>query len=234
MTLDLSEIDVILLDQGETFMFANDRFGPDENFSDTYRRIGGTLLADSEVNAVISYVLESLITSYDSGLQDDRFPTVGDILMSSDRCLPGQEVALLDDVVAEHEIGTISQTHRDTIHRLHETHRLGIISNIFAQRGRFEHNLQTAGIFDCFEHIVWSSAHGMIKPSAKLFQIAIDHWGLEPARMLYVGNDARRDVGGSKGVGMKTAWINLLGVDLPSGIAAPDTELSDLAELSVV
>ena len=227
------DVDVILLDQGETFMFGNDRFGREQDFAATYRNIGGALLSDAEVHDTISTTVEALLVAYDSGQADDRFPTVHDILAAS-TTLSETEMDFLDDVIAEHEVGTISSQHRETIHQLAETHRLGIISNVFAQPARFEHNLQQAGILGCFDHIVWSSAHGVIKPSPRIFHIAIEHWAIEPDRILYVGNDAKRDVGGSKGVGMKSAWINLHEAKRPPGIPEPEVTLNDLSELVLV
>ena len=232
MRPELRDIDVIVLDQGETFMFGNDRFGPSVNYAETYRRIGGRRLPDQVVNDCVQRIFEALVIAYDSRTCDDRFPTVRDIASELDIQHEAEEIELLDDVIAEHEIGIISEAHRKAIHNFTTTHRVGIISNVFAQPARFEHNLQQAGIFGCFEHIAWSSAHRMIKPSPALFRVSIDHWGVEPSRTLYVGNDARRDVGGSQSVGMKSAWIDIHRTGLPAGIPKPDIIVRDLAELN--
>ena len=39
----LDRFKVILLDMNGTFMFGQDRFGPEEDFAATYRRLGGTV-----------------------------------------------------------------------------------------------------------------------------------------------------------------------------------------------
>ena len=137
----------------------------------------------------------------------------------------------IDDVIAEHEIGTISEARRQTIHALSGSHRLGIISNVWGQPPRFEANLQGTGIFDCFEHIVWSSEHHAIKPSPRLYQIALDYWQTDPARILYVGNDLKRDVGGSTAAGMKSVWIDVHQAGLPDNGPQPDAVVLDLVEL---
>ena len=230
---ELNSVDVIILDQGETFMFDNDRFGPDQGYFETYRRIGGVRMNDEEVTRVVDFLIKSLIEAYEGREKDDDFPTVRDVIEASGHAVDKQDFDLLDDLFAEHEIGVIPEAHRDAIHRLSKTHRLGIISNIWAQPARFEHNLQKAGIFDCFEHIVWSSAHRKSKPSTKLFQAALDYWQLEPERILYVGDDPIRDVGGSKAVGMKSAWINPTLKGLPKGCPHPDIRIADLSDLLV-
>lgn len=231
MNAILSEVDVVLLDQGETFMFENDRFGPDQDYAKTYREVGGERLRDEEATEAVTRTFDFLIAAYDSGDCDDEFPTVSEAVSLCGLDLPDEEVALLDDVIAEHETGTISEAHRATVHALRRLCPLGIISNVFAQPARFEHNLQNAGIFDCFDHIVWSSTNGAIKPSAKLFHVALDYWALAPERILYVGNAAHRDVLGADAVGMRTAWIDLHREGLPTGIPEPDLIVHDLTEL---
>jgi len=54
---------------------------------------------------------------------------------------------------------------------------------------------------------------------------------LEPADILFVGDTARDDVLGSKGVGMHSAWIRTRDRELPEGVPAPDIVIADLAEL---
>ena len=182
----IDAFDVILLDQGRTFMFEIDRFGQDEDYASTYARVGGKNLSDSEVAHAVTLTYQTLLDAYGDRSRDNDFPTVRQAIVEAGLHVSESDFDLLDDLFAEHEIGVIPRVHRDAIHRLSETHRLGMISNIWAQPARFEHNLQKAGIFDCFEHIVWSSAYRKSKPFVELFQIALDYWKLEPERILYV------------------------------------------------
>jgi hypothetical protein len=41
----LSRFTVVLLDMNGTFMFGGDRFGPEQNYADTYHALGGRRLA---------------------------------------------------------------------------------------------------------------------------------------------------------------------------------------------
>lgn len=224
--------DVILLDQGKTFMFENDRFGPQEDYADTYRRVGGTALSPTQIRDTVEHVYSTLLKAYRDRYCDDDFPTVKDVIKTQDPSFPSAEADYIDDVIAEHEIGTISDSHQSAIHLLADTHQLGIISNIWGQPSRFEHNLQQAGILGCFEHIVSSSAYRKSKPSRELFQAALDYWTIEPCRILYVGNDPIRDIEIAKAVRMGAAWIDLGSEGRPA--VEPDTTIHDLAELSRV
>jgi len=49
-----------------------------------------------------------------------------------------------------------------------------------------------------------------------------------------VGDRADIDVAGAQAVGMAAAWINRDGDPLPEGLAAPEFEIRDLAELSAI
>jgi FMN phosphatase YigB (HAD superfamily) len=229
--LFIDPFDIILLDQARTFMFGVDRFGPETDFASTYTRIGGGDLGLDDVNVFVTAMFGRMVSAYDDRNREDRFPTVAQAALEAGLNLSAKDVFLLDDLFAEHEIGSIPESHCQAIHKLSKSHRLGIISNIWAQPARFEHNLQNAGIFDCFEHIVWSSLYGKSKPSKKLFTIALDYWNLPPDRILYVGDDPVRDVTGAQAVGMGTAWINAEGDRLPEGCAVPDVIISSLPEL---
>ena len=229
----IDAFDVILLDQGRTFMFEIDRFGPDEDYARTYKRIGGRILSDAEVNRVTSQIYRVLWEAYTDRSRDNDFPTVREAIVEAGLHVSKSHFYLLDDLIAEHEIGVIPEVDRIAIRKLSETHRLGIVSNIWAQPARFEHNLQKADIFDCFEHMVWSSAHRKSKPSVALFQIALDYWKLEPEQILYVGDDPIRDVGGSKAAGMNSAWINPNSENLPDGCPRPDISIANLSDLLI-
>ncbi len=223
--------DIILLDQGKTFMFGNDRLGPNEDYNATYRRVGGTELSENDIQTAVSRTHTVLLNAYCDGVRDDCFQTVQEAALEADLEFPELEIDLLDDLIAEHEIGSISDAHRRANHSLAATHRLGIIPNIRARPSRFEQKLQQVGLFDCFEYTVWSSTYRKSKPSRHLFDVALDYWQIEPEHILYVGNDPLRDVTGAKAAGMGAAWINVESDRLPEGCSTPDVSMLDLCDL---
>lgn len=227
----IDSYEVILLDQSRTFMFGVDRFGPGEDYSQTYRRIGGATLSDKSVNEAVSSIFKALLDAYENRERDNDFPAVRQAIGEVGLNISDSDIELLDDLVAEHEIGAVPDGHWSAIHRLAGSHRLGIISNIWAQPARFEHNLQNAGIFECFEHIVWSSEFGKSKPSPDLFEAALDYWNLEPHPILYVGDNPVRDVCGAKTAGMGCVWVNVASSELPDGCPNPDLVIAELPDL---
>ncbi|MEE2754790.1 MAG: HAD family hydrolase [Candidatus Latescibacterota bacterium] len=111
------------------------------------------------------------------------------------------------------------------------THHLGIISNVWEKPAKFEHSLQTACIFDYFEHIVWSSEYHKSKPFQDLFGAATNYWNVQPDRILFVGDDPIRDALGTKAVGIRCIWVNATSFSLPEGCLEPDLVVSELPDL---
>ena len=229
----IDSFDVVLLDMGLTFMFGADRFGEDEDFGGTYRLLGGTVLDDARVHGVIRATFKTMLIAARDPARYDDYLTVMECLRTLPEAggLPEDELALLVDVFAAHEMGTIPETHAAALHRLHETHPLGLISNIWAPSEPFRNAFAEAGVHGLFDVLVFSSDHGHIKPSAYLFELALKAFDVAPARAVYVGDSHKRDVGGAKAAGMGAVWINDGTREREPGVPEPDLTIGDLREL---
>ena len=229
----IDDFRVILLDMGHTFMFECDRFGDDNDYFQTYTRLGGSRLDPTEVRSAIDGLFSRLVADSRNPECYDDFGPVADYLRTIPEAagLPRAERDLLEEVFAHHEVGTVSEHHANTLHGLKKTHPLGLISNIWARSPVFEAELRRAGAIDLFDVLVWSSDHGCIKPSRRLFQQAIAHFDLPAGQMVYVGDNPKRDVAGAKGVGMSAVWIRHAKQQLPSAVPPPDLIVADLSEL---
>lgn len=87
-----------------------------------------------------------------------------------------------------------------------------------------------------FDGIILSSDEGVKKPSAEIFEAALNRFHLSPDEAVYVGNDFSADVLGAKSVGLNTAYIlsNLSpdGDDLNKISGVADFACSDFGALS--
>tara|TARA_Y100000588_G_scaffold292680_1_gene312134 strand:+ start:11598 stop:12314 length:717 start_codon:yes stop_codon:yes gene_type:complete len=225
----LDTYDVILLDQGRTFMFELDRFGPDQDFHSTYLELGGGDLRQDQVQDLLVECLSLLRSAYDDPSRQDDVPTPAEILdrLAPDISLP--ERMRLVDVVGWQEAGTISDAHAATIRRLASSHPLGIVSNVWGPAHVFEENLARHGILDCFRIRTWSSDHRCVKPSHRLFEHALRQFDAPRDRIVYVGDDPGRDVPPAKNLGMGAVWIDHGTGERPP--MAPDLVIHDLSEL---
>lgn len=153
----LNQFNVILLDVGHTFMFGGYRFFYREDFAATYRQLGGSLLAEEQVNNIIFRESRKIKADGKNQRLYDCLPPVLSYLQKNVETtgLPASELNLLEQVFATHEVGIISQKHVEVLQKLRETHRLGIISNIWSKKDLFLQEFDRVGIRDLFDIIVF-------------------------------------------------------------------------------
>lgn len=72
---------------------------------------------------------------------------------------------------------------------------------------------------------------GAAKPDPRIFAHLFTSAGLDPGRVLHVGDDPVTDVSGAQRAGCRTVWVNRHGGAWPDGLAPPDATVSNLAEL---
>ena len=229
----IKKFDVLLLDVGHTFMFGGYRFLSNEDFAATYRSLDGSLLTDELVNNIIFTVSRRIKADGKNPSYYECLPSVISYLQKHPQAkdLPENEINLLERVFASHEVGVISQAYVEVLCKLQQTHKLGIISNIWSTKDIFLKEFDRVEIRDLFDIIVFSSDYGWIKPSTKLFNQAIEHFNVEREKIVYIGDHIMRDVAGAKTAGLSTVWINRRGKKLNGTMAIPDLIIKDLQEL---
>lgn len=82
-----------------------------------------------------------------------------------------------------------------------------------------------------FELVVSSESAGVYKPHEAIFHRLAAEMGLQPEEIMYVGDSQFADVLGAKHAGLRVAWLNPEGRQLPEGVPQPDFDLRSLAEL---
>ena len=230
----IDKFEVILLDMGNTFMFDVDRFDKNDNIDLTYRRLGGTVLRETEIYEVVSSIFNQMIADSQNPDNFDNFPKVSYYLnnhpISSDLSL--KEKNIIENLIAEHEMGIIPERYIKVLKEIAQTHRLGIISDIWSDSKLFFQKFKQAGIIDLFDIILFSSDLGIIKPSPLIFKKAIDHFAIDASRIVYIGDSFRRDVQGAKNIGISAIWINHGNDDceLSSVLLYPDITIEDLTD----
>ena len=125
---------------------------------------------------------------------------------------------------------TFPAHHGPLLRRLARDYRLAVVSN-FDYTPTAVDILKAAGVLDVFAAVIVSDAVGWRKPRPDIFQRALTATGADPARTLFVGDRADIDVEGAHRVGMDAAWLNPAHEPLPEGIAPPEYEIRDLADL---
>ena len=229
----IDQFPILLLDMGNTFMFGCDRFGNGSDYFGTYRRTGGRRLDEQVVSSVIDGLFHLMKAEYCNPAQYGSFGTAGEYLrrLPVAKGLPPSELEILEGVFARHEVGEIPGSHVRVLNELSRTHTLGVVSNIWAHPKVFEAEFRRVGILPLFATLVWSSEHGCIKPSPRIFLEALNRLEADPAEVLYVGDNPNRDIAGAKGVGMRAAYIENAERPLPAAGPKPDLIIRSLGGL---
>ena len=95
--------------------------------------------------------------------------------------------------------------------------RLAVVSNWDSRLPRV---LQSLELDRWFETVVVSHFEGVEKPSAKIFQRALERMGVEASRALHVGDSPELDGAGAAAAGVDFAWIDRR--DEPAKESIPD------------
>lgn len=109
------------------------------------------------------------------------------------------------------------------LERLARRFRLGALSNGNADIGR-------VGLGHLFDFSINAIQVGQPKPHPSMFEAACHHSGLEPDRIVHVGDDPEHDVQGAAAAGFRTVWVNRGGKSWPGGRPA-DAEVQTLEDL---
>jgi len=88
-----------------------------------------------------------------------------------------------------------------------------LVSN--GQRVFSEKELRFLGLYDFFDHVIFSSDVRYKKPDQRIFKIALEHMGLNPEEVLSVGDTEENDIIAPQELGIKAmhiydAWKDLL------------------------
>ena len=92
----------------------------------------------------------------------------------------------------------------ETVQRLAERYRLGVISDSGLSTGKtLRHFLKRDGLLDCFACTTFSDEAGVSKPHTRIFQITLDRLGARPQEAVHLGDLTHSDIAGAKAIGMQ-------------------------------
>ncbi len=116
----------------------------------------------------------------------------------------------------------------DVIAAVSEVAAVGMVTNGPATIQRTK--IEMFGLASRFPVIVVSEGVGCRKPYPRIFAIALERAGHDPAEAIYVGDSAEHDVPGARAAGMRAVWVNRWGLTWPGG-QPPDASIATLSEL---
>lgn len=90
--------------------------------------------------------------------------------------------------------------------------------------------VQSAGIGDDLDHVLSIEDVGIYKPDPRVYQLAVDRIGVQPAEICFLSSNAW-DAHGAAHFGFRVAWCNRFGQPPERLPGQPDAEIRDLAAL---
>ncbi|MGN6379007.1 MAG: HAD family hydrolase [Gaiellales bacterium] len=90
--------------------------------------------------------------------------------------------------------------------------------------------LKQAGLTRYADAFVASSAAGIGKPHARIFELALERLGCTADGTSMVGDSLRRDIAGAQAAGLRAVWIDRAGGE--PGDISPDARIESLADLT--
>jgi len=85
-------------------------------------------------------------------------------------------------------------------------YRLGLISNA-SDEDSTQALVDQGGLRPFFDFILTSAACGWRKPHPRIFQIALNHFKIQPEQAIMVGDTLEADIAGANNLGIYSIWI---------------------------
>ncbi len=221
----VDQFQALFFDMNGTFMFNHDRLGSGEDFFATYRKIGGHRLVAHEVRELVLRTCDSLRRAYDDPACFESFPSLLDAVMT-DSGLHGADAQDIANVIAAHEVGQVPAWSARTLQTLATTHPLALVTNVWAPQEAWRDVFTHSNVSNVFQHQAFSSSIGVVKPSPRLFLLALHAMKVDPTAALFIGDSIERDIHPAKQLGFSTVLVGSNGRD-----AEADLVVSSIAEL---
>lgn len=206
----------LLLDMNSTFMFGEDRFGENEDFSFYYHSIGGKLSKD-KINHIIRSTFIYLEDRYSDETYRHTFPSLEQAIENTLAVeISPQEKANIINTFAFHELGHIPAEYVDALHRLKQRFILSAVIDIWSAKDLWLDAFEKTGISKLFSAASFSSDHGMVKPSPRPFEMVVNQLKINKQHCLMIGDSVRRDLGGAMAAGIDCVLVG--GADAPGAV----------------
>lgn len=107
-------------------------------------------------------------------------------------------------------------------------YRTGVLSN--GSPSMLVGGLNACDLTRALDAVLSVELAGVFKPHPSVYQLAVDHFGVEPRRICFVSGNGW-DVAGASAFGFRVAWINRIRAARDVLPAGPHAEIANLSEL---
>ena len=192
---------LLILDMNSTFMFGEDRFEKNKDYSKYYKSIGGTK-DSSFINKAISLAYEYLEVRYTDEKYKECFPSLKEAIKNTIDIRDNEEIKKIIDTFSYYERGHIPKEYILCIEKLSKHFTLAAIIDIWAPSKSWIELFKELNIYSLFSNISFSSDINIVKPSPIAFKDTLEKLNINPNEALMIGDSIRRDLGGANGAGI--------------------------------
>jgi len=197
----------LLLDMNNTFMFGEDNFDDNEDFSIHYHKIGGGL-SKTEINEIIRLVYDYLDCRYPDEYFRHTFPSLDNAITETlSYELSEKEKLNIINTFAFHEIGYIPDDYLAVLQELSKNYLLAVVIDIWSPKSAWLDLFAEKELTGLFSAASFSSDYGIVKPSPKPFEQLVKQLGIEKNHALMIGDSIRRDLGGATAAGIDCVLV---------------------------
>jgi HAD superfamily hydrolase (TIGR01549 family) len=219
---------VIFFDLGSTLIYSKDPWPPiydqaDQALVETLQYTGIRV----EINSFFSE-FETFLDSYYAGraeglIEKTTFSLLSEILVQNGyKDIPASLVrAALDAMYAiTQKNWFLEDDALPTLKTLREQgYRLGMISNTSDDKN-VQQLIDRDGLRPYFDFILTSAGCGIRKPDERIFQLALDYFGVPPEQTAMVGDTPEADILGANQLGIYSIWITRRVIVSEEGVLA--------------
>ena len=191
-----------------TFMFGEDNFKKNEDFSIYYKKIGGQL-PSNEINNIIRTIYDYLSELYPKEKYRENFPTLMESIekLFKDK-FSKQEKSNIINTFAFHELGFIPDEYIKALFKLNEYFILSVVIDIWAPKDIWIQTFEKHNISKLFIASSFSSDCRMVKPSPIPFENVVKQLNIPKEKCLIIGDSIRRDLGGAINAKIDCVLVN--------------------------
>ncbi len=240
MSVDVSKVDVIIFDYGNTLI----ELGGDQivMLNNELLALLTSMFGECNSDTFSTIRKRQILAPYDTDefIENDRVGICNELIEELYDVIPSssqiEQVLNLKHKIFV-DIVDVPDFVMPLLNRLQEKYRLAFISN-YPCSASIADSLAKNKLTDFFESIVVSGDIGRVKPHPEIFEKSLNELNLRAEQSLYVGDNWLADIQGAKRMGMQavhtTQYVSYEQFEPYDGDYSPDAVINHLSELETI
>ncbi len=240
MSVDISKVEVVIFDYGNTLI----ELGADQValLNDAFFALTTSIFGKCDMDKFTAIRKQQILAPYDTDefIENDRVGICIELIEKLYGITPSSEhIQKMLDLKHKIFVDVIEAPSFviPLLSKLQEKYRLAFISN-YPCSASIADSLNKNNLTDFFESIIISADIGRVKPHPEIFKKSLNELNLPAKNCLYVGDNWLADIQGAKRAGMQavhtTQYVSYEKFEPYEGDYSPDAVIGHLKELEKI